>query len=172
MFRPDPGLLVWSLSCITVLLLGYMCKVPRNPRKRAKCRMRSTRWIATVSPRPGRYKCNPYHSAMHAADVTSRLCAILHHTGIAKDMLATEGGDLQLLAMVLSAVVHDLEHPGTTNQYAVLTRLEPAKLFNDQSVRTREFPVHYINGSCNASVCIPTCFAGSDFSSQAPQKRL
>ena len=93
---------------------------------------------------------------MHAADVTSRLGAILHHTGIAEDMLATEGGDLQLLAMVLSAVVHDFEHPGTTNQYAVLTRLEPAKLFNDQSVGTREFPDHYINGSCKACVCIPT----------------
>eukprot|EP00959_Pyramimonas_sp_CCMP1952_P020057 423464-Pyramimonas_sp.AAC.3 len=45
-----------------------------------------------------------------------------------------EGGALQLLAMVLSAVVHDFEHPGITNQFAVWTGLETAKIYNDQAV--------------------------------------
>ena len=41
---------------------------------------------------------------------------------------------LRLLAIVMSAVVHDFEHPGVTNYYAVHCGLEQAKIFNDQAV--------------------------------------
>lgn len=52
-----------------------------------------------------------YHNAIHAADVTARLAAIISNSGI------TNGGDsdqsrLILFAAILSAIVHDVDHPG------------------------------------------------------------
>ena len=41
---------------------------------------------------------------------------------------------LQLLAVVMSAALHDFEHPGYNNHFAVRLGLETAKLYNDQSV--------------------------------------
>ena len=38
------------------------------------------------------YQDNPYHNAVHAADVTSRLAAILQHTGIADDLMKSRLG--------------------------------------------------------------------------------
>jgi len=80
------------------------------------------------------YKSNPYHSALHAADVTARLAAILEASGLASHLVKTNGGCTQLVAIVLSAAMHDLEHPGHNNQFAVNMELEPARLFNNQSV--------------------------------------
>ena len=37
--------------------------------------------------------------------------------------------------MVVSASMHDFEHPGHTNQFAVVTGLEAAHIYNDQAVR-------------------------------------
>mmetsp|Transcript_22891 Transcript_22891/g.50208 ORF Transcript_22891/g.50208 Transcript_22891/m.50208 type:complete len:573 (-) Transcript_22891:275-1993(-) len=79
------------------------------------------------------YKENPYHSAFHAADVTARLAAILNATGIAS-YLIQQGQAIKLLAAVLAAVIHDYEHPGNTNQYAVHMGLDQAKIYNDRAV--------------------------------------
>ena len=38
------------------------------------------------------YLKNPYHSAVHAADVTARLSAILQHSGVADELLLTRKG--------------------------------------------------------------------------------
>ena len=53
------------------------------------------------------YHPNPYHSSLHAADVTQALAAILASDGIARQL-----SDLELLALLVAAVVHDLGHPG------------------------------------------------------------
>ena len=36
--------------------------------------------------------------------------------------------------MVMSAVLHDFEHPGYNNQFAINCGLKPAQMFNDQAV--------------------------------------
>lgn len=80
------------------------------------------------------YKSNPYHGVEHAIDVTARLCAILHHSGMAEKLMMTRKGALNLLAVVIAAVVHDYEHPGVNNAFVVKQQMQPAKAFNHQAV--------------------------------------
>lgn len=54
------------------------------------------------------YHPNPYHSSLHAADVTQALGAMLG----AGDAFVGQLSDLELLALLVAAVVHDLGHPG------------------------------------------------------------
>ena len=42
--------------------------------------------------------------------------------------------DLELMAMLFAAAIHDAEHTGTTNDFHVLTRSPLAILYNDKSV--------------------------------------
>jgi len=55
------------------------------------------------------YNPNPYHNSVHAADVTQNVGFIL-----ASDELTSQLSQLEVLAMLLAACVHDLKHPGDT----------------------------------------------------------
>ena len=46
----------------------------------------------------------------------------------------TESGRLQLLAVVISAAIHDYYHPGHTNSYATAMGFEASLMYNDKSV--------------------------------------
>ncbi|XP_054826721.1 dual specificity calcium/calmodulin-dependent 3',5'-cyclic nucleotide phosphodiesterase 1A-like [Eublepharis macularius] len=72
---------------------------------------------------------NEYHNAIHAADVTQTVHSILLHTGTMHWFT-----DLEILAIFFSAIVHDYEHPGTTNNFHIQTKSEAALLYNDTSV--------------------------------------
>uniref|UniRef100_A0A1I8FXM7 Phosphodiesterase n=1 Tax=Macrostomum lignano TaxID=282301 RepID=A0A1I8FXM7_9PLAT len=72
---------------------------------------------------------NPYHNCTHSADVAQSCCYIVAHHGLA-DWLS----DVELLALVFAALVHDYEHTGTTNNYHVQTRSHLALVYNDRSV--------------------------------------
>lgn len=76
-----------------------------------------------------RYNNNPYHNAMHAADVTQNVGVML-----AADDLPSRLGQLEVLAMLLAAAVHDVNHPGFGNAYMVNTSTEAAITWNDISV--------------------------------------
>ena len=41
---------------------------------------------------------------------------------------------LEVLAAILASSMHDVDHPGTTNQYLVATSSELALMYNDESV--------------------------------------
>ena len=41
---------------------------------------------------------------------------------------------LEVLAAILASSMHDVDHPGTTNQYLVNTSSELALMYNDESV--------------------------------------
>ncbi|XP_036735273.2 dual specificity calcium/calmodulin-dependent 3',5'-cyclic nucleotide phosphodiesterase 1A isoform X2 [Manis pentadactyla] len=75
-----------------------------------------------------KYK-NPYHNLIHAADVTQTVHYIMLHTGIMHWLT-----ELEILAMVFAAAVHDYEHTGTTNNFHIQTRSDVAILYNDRSV--------------------------------------
>ncbi|XP_012506594.1 PREDICTED: calcium/calmodulin-dependent 3',5'-cyclic nucleotide phosphodiesterase 1A [Propithecus coquereli] len=63
-----------------------------------------------------KYK-NPYHNLIHAADVTQTVHYIMLHTGIMHWL-----NELEILAMVFAAAIHDYEHTGTTNNFHIQTR--------------------------------------------------
>ncbi|XP_018584471.1 calcium/calmodulin-dependent 3',5'-cyclic nucleotide phosphodiesterase 1A isoform X4 [Scleropages formosus] len=72
---------------------------------------------------------NPYHNLTHAADVTQTAHYLMLHTGVMHWLT-----ELEILAMVFAAAIHDFEHTGTTNNFHIQTRSEVAILYNDRSV--------------------------------------
>eukprot|EP00980_Cylindrotheca_fusiformis_P028733 scaffold22641_cov206-Cylindrotheca_fusiformis.AAC.3 len=72
---------------------------------------------------------NPYHNAIHAADVTQTLNALIQMAG---DELRTS--DEELFSILLAAVVHDVDHPGLNNSYQTTARTNLSLQYNDLSV--------------------------------------
>nr|XP_057938905.1 dual specificity calcium/calmodulin-dependent 3',5'-cyclic nucleotide phosphodiesterase 1A [Doryrhamphus excisus] len=72
---------------------------------------------------------NPYHNLVHAADVTQTAHFLMLHTGLMHWL-----SELEILAMVFAAAIHDFEHTGTTNNFHIHTRSEVAIFYNDRSV--------------------------------------
>ncbi|XP_076347376.1 3',5'-cyclic-AMP phosphodiesterase 4C-like isoform X3 [Tachypleus tridentatus] len=71
----------------------------------------------------------PYHNNIHAADVTQSLYVLLLSPAL--DSVFT---DLEILAALFAAAIHDVDHPGVTNQYLVNSSSELAIMYNDESV--------------------------------------
>eukprot|EP00741_Cyanophora_paradoxa_P000188 tig00000402_g182.t1 len=88
--------------------------------------LRLSSFLRTVE---AHYLDNPYHSAIHAADVVQSLHFLLLRGGLASRLLS----DLEVLAAILAAVVHDLGHGGFTNAFEIATSSERALVYNDRS---------------------------------------
>jgi len=76
----------------------------------------------------GKHK-NTYHNSIHATDVLQTVHVMLNHTGLYHWLT-----DLELMAMLFGAAIHDAEHTGTTNAFHVAIQSGLAKLYNDKSV--------------------------------------
>lgn len=72
---------------------------------------------------------NPYHNALHAADVVQTLHYIIQQNSVVYWL-----EDLELLAAIFAAAIHDINHTGTTNNYHIRTKSDLAFLYNDRSV--------------------------------------
>merc|ERR1719220_669752 len=70
-----------------------------------------------------------YHNHLHAADVTQS-CHFLLNSAALREVFTP----LEVLAAILASSMHDVDHPGTTNQYLVNTSSELALMYNDESV--------------------------------------
>lgn len=73
----------------------------------------------------------PFHHFRHAFAVTHIAWLFLAESATLRTRLLTEA---DWLALLLSALCHDLEHPGTTNAYQVNTQSALAIRYNDASV--------------------------------------
>jgi hypothetical protein len=66
---------------------------------------------------------------MHAADVLYSTFRLLQHPNIALSI-----SRLEMFAAIIAATVHDVHHPGRTNQFLSETQHEYAIVYNDRSV--------------------------------------
>lgn len=75
-------------------------------------------------------KQNFYHNSLHAADVTASLVFLIHQgLGICGSIV-----DVEIFALVVAALCHDIGHPGVNNSYLIATNDPLAIRYNDQSV--------------------------------------
>jgi len=87
-------------------------------------------FLFTVSSHYKAY--NPYHNQLHGADVLHATNWFLRHGGsLEKTHQVTK---LELLAAMLAALVHDVEHPGVNNNFCIQNSLPVAVLYNDLAV--------------------------------------
>eukprot|EP00668_Euglena_longa_P033633 GGOE01043232.1.p1 GENE.GGOE01043232.1~~GGOE01043232.1.p1 ORF type:complete len:617 (+),score=214.56 GGOE01043232.1:56-1906(+) len=77
------------------------------------------------------YHPNHYHNNVHAADVVQCLHYLLGPAGL-QESISLQPVDL--LAAILSASIHDYDHPGFNNNFHVKTQAYLAILYNDRSV--------------------------------------
>lgn len=105
------------------------------------------------------YNDNPYHNAMHAADVVSMCCYLLQTcTGLMSAM-----SPIEVFAFFLAACIHDVDHTGTNNNFhvcavyiylhQVVTRSKLALRYNDHAVLEN----HHVSSCFNIIFGEPSC---------------
>jgi len=77
----------------------------------------------------GYLKTPQYHNWAHAVDVTHMLFVVLHSCNKSSLLMPW----LEEAALMVSAVCHDIGHPGLTNDFLVQTSSEVAICYNDTS---------------------------------------
>jgi high affinity cAMP-specific and IBMX-insensitive 3',5'-cyclic phosphodiesterase 8 len=84
-------------------------------------------WLQTIEA--NYQSANSYHNSSHAADV-------LHATAffLGRDRLKNVFDQMDEVASLIAAIVHDLDHPGRTNSFLVNARSELSILYNDLAV--------------------------------------
>ncbi|CAI4229627.1 unnamed protein product [Auanema sp. JU1783] len=75
------------------------------------------------------YRSNPYHNHIHAADVAQSM-----HVLLTSPVLTEVFSDLEVMAAIFAGAIHDVDHPGFTNQYLINSNNELAIMYNDESV--------------------------------------
>nr|XP_033790402.1 high affinity cAMP-specific 3',5'-cyclic phosphodiesterase 7A isoform X2 [Geotrypetes seraphini] len=72
---------------------------------------------------------NPYHNAVHAADVTQAMYCYLREHKLAKTFTQWD-----VLVGLIAAATHDLDHPGVNQLFLIKTNHYLASLYNNTSV--------------------------------------
>ncbi|XP_062337768.1 cAMP-specific 3',5'-cyclic phosphodiesterase 4C-like isoform X1 [Osmerus eperlanus] len=75
------------------------------------------------------YSSTSYHNNIHAADVVQST-----HVLLSSPALEGVFTDLEILAALFAAAIHDVDHPGVSNQFLINTNSELALMYNDSSV--------------------------------------
>eukprot|EP01105_Mastigella_eilhardi_P014244 TRINITY_DN3249_c0_g1_i2.p1 TRINITY_DN3249_c0_g1~~TRINITY_DN3249_c0_g1_i2.p1 ORF type:complete len:839 (-),score=229.53 TRINITY_DN3249_c0_g1_i2:1038-3554(-) len=75
------------------------------------------------------YRPNPYHNFKHAIDVLQVCFMFLKTTKLRELLLPVDS-----LVLMVSAICHDLEHPGLNNNFQINAKTSLAVLYNDVSV--------------------------------------
>ncbi|XP_046738000.1 uncharacterized protein LOC124406594 isoform X5 [Diprion similis] len=77
----------------------------------------------------GYHSTNPYHNSIHATDVTQAMHCFLQEEKIRKNL-----SHLEIMASLIGAVTHDLDHPGVNQPFLVATSNHLAALYENTSV--------------------------------------
>uniref|UniRef100_A0A8C2K9F2 Phosphodiesterase n=1 Tax=Cyprinus carpio TaxID=7962 RepID=A0A8C2K9F2_CYPCA len=70
-----------------------------------------------------------YHNNIHAADVVQST-----HVLLSTPALEEVFTDLEIMAALFASAIHDVDHPGVSNQFLINTNSELALMYNDASV--------------------------------------
>ncbi|XP_062306308.1 cAMP-specific 3',5'-cyclic phosphodiesterase 4D isoform X3 [Osmerus eperlanus] len=70
-----------------------------------------------------------YHNNIHAADVVQST-----HILLSTPALEAVFTDLEIMAALFASAIHDVDHPGVSNQFLINTNSELALMYNDTSV--------------------------------------
>ena len=87
------------------------------------------RWASVVEECYDNSGAVPYHNSTHAADVLQTLMVYILQTGMV-DWLT----EVELLALLVAAVTHDVGHPGRNNAFQVARQTPVALRYNDRAV--------------------------------------
>ncbi|XP_050432949.1 high affinity cAMP-specific 3',5'-cyclic phosphodiesterase 7A-like isoform X2 [Adelges cooleyi] len=77
----------------------------------------------------GYHSTNPYHNSIHATDVTQAMHCFLQEEKIKKFLTP-----LEIMASLIAAVAHDLDHPGVNQPFLIATSNHLATLYENTSV--------------------------------------
>lgn len=77
----------------------------------------------------GYHSTNPYHNSIHATDVTQAMHCFLQETKIMEHLEPVE-----IMASLIGAVTHDLDHPGVNQPFLIATSNHLAALYENTSV--------------------------------------
>jgi hypothetical protein len=75
------------------------------------------------------YLANPYHNALHGADILQTV-----HVMLMGEAMQRSFSEIEVLVALFAAACHDVGHPGVTNDFRVGRRDEGAITYNDVSV--------------------------------------
>lgn len=104
----------------------FRCFSSSSPGEHGLCRPENV--VAFAEAIVERYEDVPYHNCLHGADVMQAMHSALKRCCPSVDAAP----EIRLVALV-SALAHDVGHPGLTNSHLVETRHELALRYNDQS---------------------------------------
>ena len=99
----------------------------------------------------GYHRENPYHTDLHGADVCQSLLVYYIFGNFQK---LFDFNDLDLISLFISAAIHDLGHPGFTNNFLINSKDDKAIRYNDQSVLenfhvSEAFHIIFKKNGCN-----------------------
>lgn len=77
----------------------------------------------------GYHSTNPYHNSIHATDVTQAMHCFLQESKILEHLEPVE-----IMASLIGAVTHDLDHPGVNQPFLIATSNHLAALYENTSV--------------------------------------
>ncbi|XP_072752899.1 uncharacterized protein [Anoplolepis gracilipes] len=88
-----------------------------------------TVWKLFAFIEEGYHSTNPYHNSIHATDVTQAM-----HCFLQEDKIKPHLTSLEIMASLIAAVTHDLDHPGVNQPFLVATSNHLAALYQNTSV--------------------------------------
>ncbi|KAK7879048.1 hypothetical protein WMY93_030801 [Mugilogobius chulae] len=86
-------------------------------------------WRFLVMVQEDYHSDNPYHNAVHAADVTQAMYCFMREPKLAKSLTSYD-----ILLGLLAAATHDLDHPGVNQPFLIKTDHYLASLYRNTSV--------------------------------------
>ncbi|XP_033180715.1 uncharacterized protein LOC117234376 isoform X2 [Bombus vosnesenskii] len=88
-----------------------------------------TVWKLFAFIEEGYHSTNPYHNSIHATDVTQAM-----HCFLQEEKIRAHLTNLEIMASLIAAVTHDLDHPGVNQPFLVATSNHLAALYQNTSV--------------------------------------